>query len=188
VAVAISCGRETSPPPDGDGGTAPPGGGAAFALAPVSFERWQEHLGRLRGEIVVVDHWATWCVPCLERFPAMVALAGKYQRRGVRFRSLCLDDRDDPDALAHAREFLSRQQADFPHYLMDEPITAAFEKLDLLGIPAVFVYGRDGALRYRLTGDDPARQFTDADVELAILELIGEPGAAYKSSHRPRAR
>jgi hypothetical protein len=95
----------------------------------------------------------------------------------VRFLSLCLDDRDDPDALAQAREFLARQQASFPHYLMDEPISRSFEKLDLLGIPAVFIYGRHGALRHRLTGDDPNRQFTDQDVDEAILGLLAEaPG------------
>jgi len=45
-------------------------------------------------------------------------------------------------------------------------------KLDLLGIPAVFIYGPDGSLRYRLTGDDPNNQFTDADVDEAIEELL----------------
>ena len=47
-----------------------------------------------------------------------------------------------------------------------------FVKLDLLGIPAVYVYAPDGERRYRLTADDPYNQFTDEDVEDAIQELL----------------
>lgn len=141
-------------------------------LEPVSFEGWQEELHSLQGQIVVVDMWATWCLPCIERFPHMVELATQFADQGVEFVSLCLDDRDDADAIELAREFLTEQRATFPNYLMDEVVTQAFEKLDLLGIPAVFIYGPDGVLRYRLTGDDPNNQYTDADVADAIEELL----------------
>jgi cytochrome c biogenesis protein CcmG/thiol:disulfide interchange protein DsbE len=171
-----SCREPPAPTPAAEDRAAKPAAGRAVELTAVSYEAWQRELASRRGHVVVVDHWATWCVPCLERFPRMVALSRAYGPRGVRFLSLCLDDRDDPEALDHARGFLSRQAADFPHFLMDEPITAAFEKLDLLGIPAVFVYGRDGALRHRLTGDDPNRQFTDDDVEAAIRSELGAAG------------
>ena len=50
----------------------------------------------------------------------------------------------------------------------------SFEKLDLLTIPAVFIFDRDGELRYRLTADDPNDQFTERDVEEAILGLLGQ--------------
>lgn len=141
-------------------------------LEPVNFAGWQEELHSLQGQIVVVDMWATWCLPCLERFPHMVEMAAEFADRGVKFVSLCLDDRDDADAIELARGFLTEQKATFPNYLMDEVVTQAFEKLDLLGIPAVFIYGPDGVLRYRLTGDDPNNQYTDADVVDAIEELL----------------
>ena len=141
-------------------------------LEPVSFESWQEELHSLQGQVVVVDMWATWCLPCIERFPHMVELATEFADQGVEFVSLCLDDRDDADGIELAREFLTEQKATFPNYLMDEVVTHAFEKLDLLGIPAVFIYGPDGVLRYRLTGDDPNNQYTDADVADAIEELL----------------
>jgi hypothetical protein len=102
----------------------------------------------------------------------MVELAQKYADQDVEFVSLCLDDRDDEDSIALAKRFLTEQRARFPNFLMDEVVTQAFEKLDLLGIPAVFIYGPDGSLRHRLTGDDPNNQFTDADVDDAIEELL----------------
>lgn len=142
------------------------------SLTPVTFEQWQQELAALEGRIVVVDMWATWCVPCVERFPKMVELFHEYSPRGVTFVSMCLDDREDADAIAFAREFLDKQKAVFANYLMDEIVTEGFVKLDLLGIPAVYVYAPDGERRYRLTADDPYNQFTDEDVEDAIQELL----------------
>jgi len=153
----------------------PPGSApaASITLEPISLSRWQQKLASYRGQIVVVDFWATWCGPCLERFPHMVALASKYGREGrIRFVSMSLDDRDDRPALQRALDFLKRQNAAFENYRLDEIIPDAMEKLDLLGIPAVFIYDRRGELSYRLTGDNPDRQFTDADVEAAIRELL----------------
>jgi cytochrome c biogenesis protein CcmG/thiol:disulfide interchange protein DsbE len=172
---AVGCGSEPEPAQTAGGTGTPETSETSHwkaTLEPVTYEGWQEELHSLRGQIVVVDMWATWCLPCVERFPHMVELATEYADQGVEFVSLCLDDRDDADAIELAREFLTEQKATFPNYLMDEVVTQAFEKLDLLGIPAVFIYGPDGALRYRLTGDDPNNQYTDADVDDAIEELL----------------
>ena len=145
----------------------------AVALQSLAFAQWQQKLAGYRGQIVVVDFWATWCGPCMERFPHMVSLYRRYgQEGGIRFVSMDLDDRDDPRGPGRALEFLRRQGADFKNYRMDEVIPDAFDKLDLVGIPAVMIYDRTGKLRYRLTGDDPNRQFTDANVEDAIKTLL----------------
>ena len=54
---------------------------------------------------------------------------------------------------------------------MDERLDIAFDKLDLLGIPVVVIYGRDGAEAARLTGDNPNDQFDEEDVEAAIVSV-----------------
>ena len=141
-------------------------------LQRVTFDEFQRHLAALRGNIVVVDVWATWCDPCLRRFPRMVEMHHRYQDRGVRFVSLSVDNREDRKALEEARRFLVRQHATLDNYLLDENILRAFEKLDLMGIPAVLIYDRDGRRRYKLTGDDPNRQFTEQDVEQAVADLL----------------
>jgi thiol-disulfide isomerase/thioredoxin len=149
--------------------------GAADAdpLQRVDFDAWMARLASYRPEIVVVDMWATWCSSCLTRFPKMVDMSRRYAPRGVQFVSLSLDDRDDARSLAAARAFLGKQQAPFDHYLMDERMDVAFDKLKLLGIPAVVIYDRDGAEVARLTGDNPNDQFDERDVEAAIERLLG---------------
>lgn len=142
------------------------------SLIPVTFHEWQSKLAGYKGEIVVVDFWATWCAPCLERFPKMVELHRKYRGQGVTFVSVSLDDRDDPCAVEDAHEFLKNQNATLHNYLMNEIVDDAFDKLDLIAIPAVFVYNQAGELSYRLTADDPSKPFTEADVEKAIQELL----------------
>ncbi|HVT42889.1 MAG TPA: TlpA disulfide reductase family protein [Thermoanaerobaculia bacterium] len=142
-------------------------------LVKVTHPQWVEELEAMRGGIVVVDNWATWCAPCLERFPHMLEMAKRWTPQGVTFVSLSLDDRDDPDSIEQAREFLRQQDARIPNYLMDEIIPDAFDRLGLLGIPAVFIYDSKGTMVHRLTGDDPNRQYTEEDVEEAIRAMVG---------------
>jgi thiol-disulfide isomerase/thioredoxin len=140
-------------------------------LKPVTFDQWQRELASMRGNIVVADLWATWCEPCIERFPHMVQLYNQYKDRGVRFVSLSVDDREDKEALATARKFLTGWKATFANYLMDENISQSFEKLDIEGVPDVFIYDASGRRRYTLNGNDPNRQFTEKDVDDAVATL-----------------
>ncbi len=75
----------------------------AVSFTPVSFPVWREKLASWHGDIVVVDVWATWCLPCLERFPHMVDLHERFGGQGVKFVSLSLDDRGDRAAVAREK-------------------------------------------------------------------------------------
>lgn len=141
-------------------------------LTPVDHAAWEKALAARAGDIVVVDYWASWCVPCLDRFPEMVELAGRYGGRGVTFIAFDLDDPGDPGALERAEAFAREQGGRIDHFRTTLPVLDAFDKLGLLGIPAVYVYDRTGKLDQRLTADDPNAQFTGADVEGAIQELL----------------
>lgn len=167
--ILAACGQA---PPDASVAE-PAEGGVDVTFEPITHEAWQAKLGDFEGAVLVVDFWATWCVPCVERFPHMVEMYGTYADRGVQFVSMSLDDRGDEAAVDRAREFLERQRATFPNFLMDEKVLEGFEKLDLMTVPAVYVYAPDGTLFRKLTADHPDRQFTEEDVETAILELLG---------------
>lgn len=145
-----------------------------ITLRPVHFNAWKQELASLRGSIVVVDVWATWCAPCLERFPHMIELSRRYQNQPVTFVSMNVDNRDDKAAIEAARQFLLKRNAIFRNYLMDENILDAFQELGVQGIPAVFIYDRTGRQRYFLNADDPNHQFTTKDVEDAVAALVSE--------------
>jgi thiol-disulfide isomerase/thioredoxin len=141
-------------------------------LLPVSFAEWQQVLDAQSGHILVIDLWASWCAPCIERFPHMVELHHKYHDRGVRFISLNFDEAGDTESLQWAEAFLQRVMAVFPNYHLDENMMEAFERLDLLALPVVLVHDPEGNVAYRLTGDNPNKQFTEKDVEQAVLALL----------------
>src|SRR5690606_8503275 len=88
-------------------------------LEAVTYVEWLRRLEPMHGDIVVVDTWTTWCIPCSERFPHMVESHEKYAGQGGRFVSMCLDDRDDPEPVKSAEGLLKRQNASFTNYLMD---------------------------------------------------------------------
>jgi thiol-disulfide isomerase/thioredoxin len=141
-------------------------------LVPITHARWQERLRSYAPDIVVVDFWATWCIPCLERFPKMIEMAERYRDRGVRFVSMCMEDRDDAPAVAGAERFLTEKRSPLDDYFLDEPLLEGFKDFGLLSIPAVHVYDRSGTLHARLTADDPRKQFDESDVEAAIEALL----------------
>jgi thiol-disulfide isomerase/thioredoxin len=184
LGALAGCAREAPAPPAAEraaSGAAPSGyepvvrttdWSRAATLVPVTHEEWVRELEALEGNVVVVDNWATWCAPCIERFPATMELARKWAPSGVTFVTLSLDDRDDPETVGKVTQFLAEHDARIPNFLMDEIIPDAFDQLGLLGIPAVFVYDASGTLTHRLTGDDPNAQYTEADVDAAIRELV----------------
>ncbi len=147
---------------------------AAQLMTPISYQSWIDNLSSYKPNIVVVDMWAMWCSTCLERFPEMVNLHNKYKDQDVTFISMNLDDRNDTESLEAAEKFLLKMDADFEHFRMDENLITAFEKINLISIPAVLIFNQSGDEEFRLTGDNPNKQFSEHDIELAIKELLSQ--------------
>lgn len=141
-------------------------------MTPISYIEWEAQRQQYLPSVLVVDMWAMWCVSCIERFPEMVKLHDEYKNQNVQFVSMNLDDREDTFSLKNAEKFLTAMNANFDHYRMNENLLHAFEKIDLIGIPAVLIYDRKGNEQYRLTGDNPNKQFTEKDIEAAINNLL----------------
>ena len=55
---------------------------------------------------------------------------------------------------------------------MNENLMQSFEALNLLGIPAVYIYSKEGELHSKLTGDNPNKQFTEKDIKDTIEALL----------------
>jgi len=142
-------------------------------LEPISYEQWQRQIPAAHeGRVLVVPVWATWCRTCLDLLPAIIELSGKYQRAGVDFAGLCVDDADDRLAIENAQGLVRELEAPFGQYLLQSEISKTLAWLDLAGIPAVLVYDAEGQLRFRLEGDDPDNEIAPADLEDAIESLL----------------
>lgn len=110
-------------------------------------------LGDLRGKVVYVDFWASWCVPCLKSFPWMSEMQRKYGAGGLEVVAINLDKNP-----ADARKFLDRVPHDFT--ILYDPQGATARSYGLRGMPSSYVVARDGAMRLAHAG------FREADREV----------------------
>src|SRR2546423_874004 len=100
-----------------DAGGGNPSGGPAGELTDVTAEGLDQAVQARKGSVVVVDFWATWCGPCVERFPHLVALHKKYADHGLVCVSASIDKAEKRDDV---RQFLARHGATFPNYLLTD--------------------------------------------------------------------
>jgi cytochrome c biogenesis protein CcmG, thiol:disulfide interchange protein DsbE len=121
-------------------------------------------LEQYRGKVVVVDFWASWCVPCRRSFPWMNAMQAKYGDRGLVIIGINVD-RDR----AAAEEFLAEVPADFRiHYDSQADIARDF---GVEAMPSSYIIGRDGAIVTRHLGFKVRKQ---DEYEAILVEALGE--------------
>ena len=99
----------------------------------------------LKGKIVVLDFWATWCVPCVAEMPKMKELYAEYKDKGVEFIGISLDN--PPDGLAKLKDFVAKKDIPWPQYYEGEGFRSAFSSgWGINSIPCVFVVDAAGNL------------------------------------------
>ena len=114
-------------------------------------------LADLRGKVVVVDFWATWCPPCVKQAPALADLSKRYQQRGLEIVGLTLNTRSDS---AEVDRFVDRAGIAYTIGYAGQKVSDAFLKGTEDGtgsapIPQLFVIARDGRIVEHLVGEDP---------------------------------
>ena len=96
-----------------------------------------------RGNVTLVNVWASWCIPCHDEAPFLLELAGD-----TRIRLVGINYKDQPD---NARRFLNRYGNPFIASGADQTGRAAIE-WGVYGVPETFLIGRDGRIAYKLVG------------------------------------
>ncbi len=104
-------------------------------------------LDSLRGKVVLIDFWASWCVPCRQSFPWLRALHDRYPARTFEIVAINLDkDRDAAD------RFLEEFPA--PFAVAFDPAGKTAESFKVKAMPSSFVVGPAGTILYAHTGFD----------------------------------
>jgi DsbE subfamily thiol:disulfide oxidoreductase len=98
-----------------------------------------------RGQILVVNFWASWCGPCRAEQPALSTVARTWRRRGVAFIGVNVQD-TRAAALAYVREF------GVPYPSLFDRSAQTATRLRAVALPTTFILDRDGVIAYQLTG------------------------------------
>ena len=137
----------------------------APALAGDSVDGRSVALSDLRGSVVVVNFWATWCDPCRDEQPELVGLADDYRAKGVEF--LGVNERDDT---AKARGWIEEFDVSYPS-IVDESGAWA-DDFAFFGLPDTYVIDPQGTIRWAVYGQTDAAQLKEL-----IDGVLAEPPA-----------
>ena len=125
---------------------------------PQTFAQW-------RGKLLIVNYWATWCLPCREEMPGFSRLHEKYRDKGVQFVGISIDN------AAKIAEFVKATPVSYPLLIGD---IGAMENSAALGntrqaLPFTAVFDRHGRLVSTKLGRLP-----EADLERQLIELMSK--------------
>jgi peroxiredoxin len=120
------------------------------------------HLAGLRGKVVLLNFWATWCAPCQVEMPTFSAWQRQYGPRGLEVVGVSMDD-----SAASARRVVERLKVDYPVAMGDAQLGVRYN--GVLGLPLTFLIDRNGVIRARFQGVTNTKV-----IQKQVQALLGE--------------
>jgi len=151
LAMCAACGKtETASAPEGGVATSQ---GAAKAMGAMPAWRTTDSKGQeisseaLKGKVLLIDFWASWCPPCRQEIPGFIGLQEKYGKQGLQLVGFSLDRTPE----AHSK-FVEEQKFNYPSAYINtdegQALAASFEKVigKIQGIPTTVLVDRKGQI------------------------------------------
>jgi thiol-disulfide isomerase/thioredoxin len=121
-------------------------------------------LASLRGKVVLVDFWATWCVPCISEIPMFNQFQKQYRGRGFELVAVSLDE----EGAEKVKPFLKRYPMNYTQVVGDKATAEKFSVQDS-SLPVALLLDKQGRVRFRHVGITSKEIF-----EAEINQLLNE--------------
>ncbi len=120
-------------------------------------------LSELKGKVILLDFWATWCGPCRESIPHLVQIYKNNQEKGVELIGMNLDKKGDVDTVRH---FVRSMDIPYPITMTPEDVARNY---GVSGLPTTILIDKEGKIREKIVGFNSAiaKQMASKVVELA---------------------
>ena len=148
----------------GSGAQAQRMGSSAPAFSLPSASGKNVSLNALKGQVVLVDFWASWCAPCRESFPFLNRMHRQYNAQGLHILGINVDEK-----CTDATRFLDKIPAQFS--VLYDAAGETPKAYDLKVMPSSYLIGRDGKIRIVHKG---FRTKDEAALEAAIASALQE--------------
>ena len=126
------------------------------------------HLSDLKGKVVILNFWASWCPPCVEEAPSLNALQQRIESQGGTVVGISQDD--DPSAY---QKFLTDHQVNFPTYRDNSAANPSLGNIaknyGTAQLPEVYLISRDGRIARKIVGE---QDWTSPELIAAVETLL----------------
>jgi len=136
----------------------------AFTIDSVPREK---SLSDYRGQVLMINVWATWCLPCRVEMPSIEALNKEYAPKGLKIIAVSIDDPGTEPAI---RAFIKQYGLTFE--VLHDPQGKISDLYDVTGYPETFIVGKDGVIRKKLMS---ATDWNSPDARALVDRLLSEP-------------
>ncbi len=106
-------------------------------------EGGDKSLADVKGKVVLVDFWATWCKPCLETMPRLQQLYNAWSGKGVEVLGVSIDE--DKERVRKIKRMVDKMDISYPIFV-DAKQTPAWHQFKVKAIPAMFLLDRDSRI------------------------------------------
>jgi peroxiredoxin len=133
-----------------------------------NFSRLDLHRARVRltayrGKVVLLNFWATWCIPCRLEMPRFVDWQDRFGGQGLQVVGVSIDDDD-----AQVRPFVEKLKVNYPVVMGDARLGERYG--GVLGVPVTLLIDRHGVIRARFEGEADLGR-----IESEMRDLLGAP-------------